>query len=84
MCCGFMADFSELLGDLVYIELPAIGKTIKAHDNIGVVESVKAASDLYSPVSGEVIAINDAVVSTADVIADNGVIHIIDTVLMPA
>mgnify|MGYP003532994910 CR=1 FL=1 len=51
------------LGDLVYVELPAVGKAVDAGDTIGVVESVKAASDLYSPVSGEIIEINEEVVN---------------------
>jgi glycine cleavage system H protein len=48
------------LTDVVYVELPAIGKSVKAGDQICVVESVKAASDIYSPVSGTVTAVNDA------------------------
>lgn len=47
------------LTDVVYVELPKIGAVIKAGDQVAVVESVKAASDIYSPVSGEVIAVND-------------------------
>ncbi len=49
----------ELLGDLVYVELPEQGSTIAAGDSVGVIESVKAASDTYAPVSGEVIEVND-------------------------
>ena len=49
----------ESLGDIVFIELPKIGKSIKQGDQVGVVESVKAASDLFSPVSGEIIEVND-------------------------
>ncbi len=60
---GITHHAQELLGDLVYVELPSIGQAIKTGDTIGVVESVKAASDLYSPVTGEVTAINDEVVS---------------------
>ncbi|MFN7094238.1 MAG: glycine cleavage system protein GcvH [Burkholderiales bacterium] len=60
---GITQHAQELLGDLVYLELPAVAKQIQAHDIVGVVESVKAASDLYSPVSGEVIAINEAVIA---------------------
>ena len=60
---GITHHAQELLGDLVYVELPAIGQTIKPGDTIGVVESVKAASDLYSPVSGVVTAINQEVVT---------------------
>ena len=49
----------ESLGDIVFIELPENGKTIKIGDQVGVVESVKAASELYSPVSGKIIEINN-------------------------
>ena len=48
----------ESLGDIVFIELPKIGELIKQGDQVGVVESVKAASDLFSPVSGEIIEVN--------------------------
>ena len=61
---GITHHAQELLGDLVYIELPEVGANVAAGDTIGVVESVKAASDLYSPLSGEVVEIN------GDVIAD--------------
>ena len=50
----------EQLGDVVFVELPAIGKKLKKGDVAAVVESVKAASEVYAPVSGEVIAVNDA------------------------
>ena len=48
----------ESLGDIVFIELPEIGRLVKSGDQIGFVESVKAASDLFSPVSGEIIEVN--------------------------
>lgn len=48
----------DLLGDVVYVELPAIGQHVTALQNIGVIESAKAASDLYTPVSGEIIEVN--------------------------
>lgn len=55
-----ITDFAQKqLGDVVYVELPAVGTTLDVHQTIGVVESVKAVSDIYSPVSGEVIAINE-------------------------
>lgn len=60
---GITNHAQELLGDLVYVELPAVGTSISTGDTIGVVESVKAASDLYSPVAGEVVEINDEVVA---------------------
>lgn len=47
------------LGDLVYVELPEVGSEVQAGNGVAVVESVKAASDIYAPVSGEVIAVND-------------------------
>jgi len=47
------------LGDVVYIELPKVGATFGKHDVFGTIESVKAVSDLYAPISGEVVAIND-------------------------
>ncbi|WP_430391357.1 glycine cleavage system protein GcvH [Dyella sp. 20L07] len=47
------------LGDLVYVELPEIGAAVKAGHGVAVVESVKAASDIYSPISGEIVAVND-------------------------
>jgi glycine cleavage system H protein len=48
------------LGDVVYVELPEVGSAVAAKSTFGVVESVKAASDVYSPVSGEVVEINEA------------------------
>lgn len=55
---GITAHAQQLLGDVVFIELPAVGTKLKAGDECGVVESVKAASDLYAPISGEVIEVN--------------------------
>ena len=55
-----ITDFAqEQLGDITYVELPAVGDTVEAGREMGSVESVKAASELYSPVSGEVIEVND-------------------------
>lgn len=56
---GITDHAQALLGDIVFIELPEEGATVNAKDEFAVVESVKAASDIYAPVSGEVIAIND-------------------------
>ncbi|GAA5525199.1 glycine cleavage system H protein [Microbulbifer aestuariivivens] len=56
---GISDHAQDALGDVVYVELPEVGATLAAGDEAGVVESVKAASDIYSPVSGEVIAINE-------------------------
>lgn len=56
---GISDHAQDLLGDIVFIELPEEGATVTAKDEMSVVESVKAASDIYAPVSGEVIAVND-------------------------
>ena len=56
---GVSDHAQELLGDLVYVELPEQGSSIAAGDSVGVIESVKAASDIYAPISGEVIEVND-------------------------
>ncbi|EKG34145.1 glycine cleavage system protein GcvH [Pseudomonas avellanae] len=57
---GISDHAQEALGDVVFVELPEIGKVFAAADTAGVVESVKAASDIYSPVAGEVIEVNEA------------------------
>jgi glycine cleavage system H protein len=57
---GISDHAQEALGDVVFVELPDIGKVFAAGDAAGVVESVKAASDIYSPVGGEVVAVNEA------------------------
>ena len=61
MIIGITEHAQELLGDLVFIELPDEGKQVQAGDELGVVESVKAASDFYAPVSGTVISVNHEV-----------------------
>ena len=55
---GITEHAQELLGDMVYVELPDVGSQLAAGDEAGVAESVKAASDVYSPISGEVVAVN--------------------------
>ncbi|MBX9457829.1 MAG: glycine cleavage system protein GcvH [Rhizobium sp.] len=58
---GITAHAAEQLGDLVYVELPAVGATFSKNDNAATVESVKAASDVYCPLDGEIVAVNDAI-----------------------
>src|SRR6201987_5070563 len=55
---GITAYAAEQLGDVVFVETPEVGKSVKAGDGFAVVESVKAASDVYAPVSGEVVEAN--------------------------
>jgi glycine cleavage system H protein len=57
---GITDHAQEALGDIVFLELPDVGRTVKAGEEIAVVESVKAASDIYAPISGEVIAANSS------------------------
>jgi len=68
---GITDHAQEELGDLVYIEMPEIGKHLKAGEQCAVVESVKAAADLYCPVSGEIVEINTAVVNEPESVNDD-------------
>lgn len=62
-----ITDFAQAaLGDIVFVELPEVGTEVNIDDSIAVVESVKAASDVYAPVSGEIIAINEALEETPE------------------
>ncbi len=63
---GITDHAQKLLGDVVFIELPALGTRITAGKEFGVVESVKAASDLFAPITGEIIAINEALQSNPE------------------
>ena len=63
---GISDHAQEALGDVVFVELAEVGKVFAAGDTAGVVESVKAASDIYSPVSGEVIAVNEALADSPE------------------
>lgn len=59
---GISAHAAEQLGDVVFVELPEVGKSCAQGDDMAVVESVKAASDVYAPISGEVIEVNQSIV----------------------
>jgi glycine cleavage system H protein len=63
---GITAYAAEQLGDIVFVELPDIGKSLKVAAAFGVVESVKAVSDLFAPVAGDVIAINEGLNATPE------------------
>lgn len=65
---GITEHAQELLGDIVYVELPNIGATLAAEEQAGVVESVKAASDVYAPIAGEILEINEALTQNPEVI----------------
>jgi glycine cleavage system H protein len=68
---GLTAFALEALTDLVHIELPEVGRRVKAKEPFGEIESVKAVSDLYSPVDGEVVAVNSAVADKLEHLADD-------------
>lgn len=63
---GISDHAQQALGDVVYVELPDIGRQLEAGQEAGVVESVKAASDIYAPISGEVVAINEALADSPE------------------
>ncbi len=56
------------LGDVVFVELPAVGKAIKQHDSFGTIEAVKAVSDLYAPVSGSILEVNSSLEKTPEIV----------------
>ncbi len=68
VCVGISDFAQDQLGDVIYVELPAVGDTFKQGDSFGIVESAKSVSTLYMPVSGEIIAVNDAVDSSTELI----------------
>jgi glycine cleavage system H protein len=66
--CGITDHAQDSLSDVVYLELPAVGATLNRGEVFGVVESVKAASDLYLPMSGEIVEINSALLDAPETI----------------
>ncbi|MGI6551922.1 MAG: glycine cleavage system protein GcvH [Clostridia bacterium] len=65
---GITAYAAEALGDVVFVELPEVGDSVTAQESFGSVESVKAVSDVYSPVSGSIVAINEALFDSPELI----------------
>jgi glycine cleavage system H protein len=68
---GVSDHAQELLGDLVFVELPEEGSTVLAGDAVGVIESVKAASDTYAPISGEIVEVNSELEDSPEKINDD-------------
>jgi glycine cleavage system H protein len=68
---GISEEACDKLGDIYLVDLPEIGKEVKKGEEVGVIESVKAASDIYSPVSGKIIAINDLLVEKPGLISED-------------
>lgn len=65
---GITHHAQDLLGDVVYVELPEVGANVEVDAEIAVVESVKAASDVYAPIAGEIVEINDALVDAPETV----------------
>ncbi len=66
--CGITDHAQDSLGDIVYVELPEVGDTFEQGETFGVVESVKAASDLYMPLGGEITAVNEVLEDTPELV----------------
>ena len=65
---GITAHAQELLGDMVFVELPEVGRQLAAEEECSVVESVKAASDVYAPLAGEVLEVNSALEDSPEIV----------------
>ncbi|GGB44807.1 glycine cleavage system H protein [Oceanisphaera marina] len=65
---GISEHAQDLLGDMVFVELPEVGRTVDASEDCAVAESVKAASDIYAPVGGEIIAVNEALEDSPELV----------------
>ena len=65
---GITAYAADQLGDVVFVELPEVGTSLSGRQSFGVVESVKAVSDLYAPIAGEVVAVNEALTSQPELV----------------
>lgn len=68
---GITSHAQELLGDMVFIELPEVGRALKQKEECAVAESVKAAADVYAPISGEIVAVNSPLVDTPEKINED-------------
>ena len=65
---GITEFAQKQLGDVIYVELPEVGRTLGVHDSIGTIESVKSVSDVFAPVAGEVVAVNGELTQAADLV----------------
>lgn len=65
---GITDHAQDALGDIVFLELPEVGRVLEQHEPLGVVESVKAVSDIYSPISGEVMEVNQVAIASPEIV----------------
>lgn len=68
---GITAYAADELGDVVFVELPKVGRKLQKSEAFGIIESVKTASDLYAPVAGEVVAVNEALAESPELVNDD-------------
>ena len=68
LAVGISDHAQEALGDIVFLEFPKVGRVVAAEEAVAVVESVKAASDIYAPVAGEIVAVNDTLADTPEAV----------------
>lgn len=72
VCVLGITEFAQQeLGEVVFVEMPEVGQVFDTHDEIGTIESVKAVAEVYTPVAGEVVEVNDAVVDDPEVLNDD-------------
>ena len=72
---GITEHAAESLGEVVFVDLPEVGEIFSVSDDIAVVESVKAASDLYAPISGEVVAFNEALIDAPEIVNEDAYVE---------
>ena len=68
---GITAHAAEELGEIVYVELPSAGTTVSAGDSVGEIESTKAVSEIYTPVSGEIVEVNEALEDAPETVGED-------------
>ncbi len=72
VCVVGITEFAqEELGEVVFVELPEVGQVFDAHDEIGTIESVKAVAEVFTPVAGEIVDVNDELVDNPDILNDD-------------
>ncbi|HEY0783001.1 MAG TPA: glycine cleavage system protein GcvH [Thermoanaerobaculia bacterium] len=72
LCVLGITEFAQKeLGEVVFVEMPEVGEVFNAHDELGTIESVKAVAEVYSPVAGEVVEVNDTVVDDPELLNDD-------------
>ena len=72
LCVLGITNFAQgELGEVVFVELPEVGEVFNAHDEIGTIESVKAVAEIYTPVAGEIIEVNDGVVDDPELLNED-------------